>query len=324
MSDSAATAVISTAPAPKPRAAPKKLVAKAKRLIAVGGGKGGIGKTLVSAGLAQSLAARGARVVVVDLDLGGANLHTCLALPQAKATLGDFLAHRVDSLDALLTQTSVERLQVISGATDALDAANPKHASKGRLLRHLRALDADFVLLDLGAGTSFNTLDFFLAADLGLVVLLPEPTSIENAYRFIKAAFFRKLQAVVRPQTADVVGRILAGQDPGLRTPWDYVAKLRERDDDSAQELELALGDFHPWLVLNQARNRADFDVGSTVAMAWKKFFGLELGTLGVLPYDEAVWQSVRARKPLLSVAPESPAAQGLWRVAENLLSLSP
>lgn len=319
--DSAATILPFVRPG---RAPPKKLPNRAKKVIAIGGGKGGIGKSLVSANLAQALAQRGARVVVVDLDLGGANLHTCLGIAPPSVTLSDFVSHRVSSLDAALVPTGLERLQLISGASDALDAANPKHAAKGRLMRHLRSLDADYVLLDLGAGTGFNTLDFFLAADHGLVVLLPEPTSVENAYRFIKAAFFRKLQAVVRQETAETVGRVLAGKDPELRNPWDCVARLRERDAQAATELELALSGFHPFLVLNQARTRADFDVGATVALAWKKFFGLELGTLGSIAYDEAVWQAVRARKPFLAHAPESPAAHGLWRLAENLLSLAP
>src|SRR5439155_22079763 len=101
---------------------------------------------------------------------------------------------RVEKLDDVAVATGIERLRLISGARDVLDAANPRHAEKQKLLRHIRSLDADYVVVDLGAGTGFNVLDFFLLADVGVVVLLPEPTSIENAYRFIKAAFFRRLQ----------------------------------------------------------------------------------------------------------------------------------
>ncbi len=309
-----------------PRAKPPGLTRKtrARRVIAVGGGKGGIGKSLVSANLGIALARRGAKVVLVDCDLGGANLHTCLGIGQPQRSLSDFIDRRVETLEEVMVKTDIERLQLISGAMDTLDAANPKHAQKSKLLRHLRTLDVDYVLLDLGAGTSFNVIDFFLVADSGIVVLLPEPTSIENAYRFIKAAFFRRLHALAPDDDfAAMVGAALAPRDgsPG-RTPWDVVEDLRATNAEAANRLEQALRGFRPLLVVNQARTRMDFDVGPTVASAWKKFFGLELGFLGAVAHDDSVWQAVRARKALLATSPDGPAASALLRVAENLIAL--
>ena len=63
-----------------------------------------------------------------------------------------------------------------------------------RVLNKLRALDVDVVLIDLGAGTSFNIIDFFLISDVALLAVVPEPTSIENGYRFIKSALYRRLR----------------------------------------------------------------------------------------------------------------------------------
>jgi flagellar biosynthesis protein FlhG len=305
------------------RSAPGGRKARTRRVVAVGGGKGGIGKSLLSANLGIALARRGARVVLVDVDLGGANLHTCLGIPQPRVTLSDFVDRRVERLEQVLVPTGVERLSFVSGAMDSLDAANPHHTQKVKLIRHLRSFDADFVVLDLGAGTSFNVLDFFLVADTGVVVLLPEPTSIENAYRFIKAAFFRRLQAAPEDGFAELVGRVLSPRDGSPpRSPWQLVSELRLTNPERANRLEGLLTGFHPWLIVNQARTRADFDVGPTVAAAWRKFFGLELGYLGAVGYDEAVWQAVRARKSLLGAFPGSSAATGVLRVAENLIAL--
>jgi flagellar biosynthesis protein FlhG len=307
----------------RPRSAPGGRRARTRRVVAVGGGKGGIGKSLLSANLGIALARRGARVVLVDVDLGGANLHTCLGIPQPRITLSDFVDRRVERLEQVLVPTGVERLSFVSGAMDSLDAANPHHTQKVKLLRHLRSFDADFVVLDLGAGTSFNVLDFFLVADTGVVVLLPEPTSIENAYRFIKAAFFRRLQAAPEDGFAELVGKVLVPRDGSTpRSPWQLVSELRLTNPEKANRLEGLLTGFHPWLIVNQARTRGDFDVGPTVAAAWRKFFGLELGYLGAVGYDEAVWQAVRARKSLLGAFPTSSAATGVLRVAENLIAL--
>ena len=306
---------------------PKRQVAskrRARKILAVGGGKGGVGKSLLSANLGIALAQRGATVVLVDCDLGGANLHTCLGIAQPTVTLSDFVERRVAKIEEVMVPTGYERLSVIAGAFDTLDAANVKHAQKTKLIRHLKTLPVDYVLLDLGAGSSFNVLDFFLIADTGIVVLLPEPTSIENAYRFIKAAFFRRLQSLApNDGFAEQVAQALAPRDGQLpRTPWDVVAELRTHNAEAAHRLESALNGFQPWVVVNQARTRGDYDIGPTVVSAWKKFFGLELGFLGVVGHDEAVLQAVRTRQSLLKAFPESNAATGLLRVVENLIAL--
>src|SRR5690606_33607219 len=91
------------------------------------------------------------------------------------------------------------------------------------LLQTLRTLDADYLVLDLGAGTTFNTLDFFLSADVGLITLLPEPTSIENGYRFIKSAYYRRLKLSPRLEPLrHLIEMATTGRNPlGIQTPSD-------------------------------------------------------------------------------------------------------
>ncbi len=306
----------------KPRA-PRVPKTRARRIIAVGGGKGGIGKSMVSANLGIALAQRGSSVVMVDADLGGANLHSCLGVPQPTVSLSDFIDRRFATLDEVAVPTGVDKLRLISGARDVLDAANPRHAEKQKLLRNIRSLDVDYVIVDLGAGTGFNVLDFFLVADTGIVVLLPEPTSIENAYRFIKAAFFRRLQLMEKSLgCGDLITAALSGTEGSARTPLELLAQAREKHPDAVARLELAVNGFRPQVVMNQARTRGDHDLGGQVCSAWKKFFGLDLGYLGAVAHDDAAWKAVRAIKPLLVAEPDSAAASGLLKVAENLLSL--
>ncbi|HSN14611.1 MAG TPA: P-loop NTPase, partial [Anaeromyxobacteraceae bacterium] len=186
MADAPPLKLVSSLPA-APKRAPR-MWPRARRIIAVGGGKGGIGKSMISANLGIELARRGKRVVMVDADLGGANLHTTLGIDVPKRTLTDFIERRVAKIDEVVTPTGIENLGLISGALDHLDAANPRYAQKMRFLRHVQQMDVDFAILDLGAGTHLNVLDFFLVADHGVLVLVPEPTAVENAYRFVKAA----------------------------------------------------------------------------------------------------------------------------------------
>ena len=169
-------------------------IPKGPRIWAIGGGKGGVGKSVIATNLAATLAGAGKKVVLVDADLGGANLHTLLGVPNPKTSLSDFISKKVPNLSDVMSSTTVENLWLVSGARALVDMANPNFGQKGKILRHINTLDADHVVLDLGAGSAFNVLDFFLVARKGVLVVVPEPTSVENAYHFLKAAFFRKLK----------------------------------------------------------------------------------------------------------------------------------
>ena len=108
-----------------------------RSVIAIGGGKGGIGKSLIAANMGVHLVGTGKRVVLVDADLGGANLHTCLGIRPPEITLSDFVNRKVDSLEDVVSETGIPGLGLISGALDLLGAANPKYTQKLRLLREI-------------------------------------------------------------------------------------------------------------------------------------------------------------------------------------------
>jgi flagellar biosynthesis protein FlhG len=301
--------------------APK--AARTRKIIAVGGGKGGIGKTMLSANLGVALAKAGHRVVLVDADLGGANLHTALGVTPPKVTLSDFVLGRVQSLEEVMVPSGVEGLRLIAGAMDVLTAADPQSEQKQHLLNSLQQLDADYVLLDLAAGTSTNVVDFFLIADHAVLVVLPEPTSIENAYRFVKAAFFRKLHTLAQEHGfSEALHRVMSTGEGAVKTPFDFVARMQNERPELGQILEQELNRFRIRLVVNQARTPADQQVGSAVVAAWKKFFGLEMDWLGAITYSEEAWKAVRKKRPFLLDHGQSAAANGVLSVAKNLMAL--
>ena len=162
-------------------------------ICAVGGGKGGVGKSLVSINTACALALEGYEVVLVDADLAGANVHTLFGIKHPPLTLNEFVGKTVGTIEDLLVPTALKNLHLICGATDFIDLANPGHARKQRILRAIGKLPADFILVDIGAGATFNNLDFFNMADFGILVTTPEPTAILSGYEFLKLAVRRKL-----------------------------------------------------------------------------------------------------------------------------------
>jgi MinD-like ATPase involved in chromosome partitioning or flagellar assembly len=173
---------------------------------AVAGGKGGVGKSVIAANLALAVAKSGLSCLLVDGDLGAGNQHTLFGEQPRSQALEDFLAGEAASLEAVCKPSRFPGLSLAFTQCDVVGAANPKHSQKQKLLRHLSRADCDVVVLDLGAGTSFNTLDLFLAARVRLVVTTPEPTSVQNAYGFIKCAAARER---ARDPSAELAPRIL-------------------------------------------------------------------------------------------------------------------
>jgi flagellar biosynthesis protein FlhG len=304
-----------------PIGAPQVSDGPRRDIIAVGGGKGGIGKSLVSANLGVHLANMGRRVVLIDADLGGANLHTCLGMQPPKHTLSEFIERQVGSLADVVSPTPYERLGLVSGALDFLGAANPKYTQKLRLLREIARLEVDCVIIDLGGGTGFNILDFFLIADHGILTVVPEPTSIENAYRFIKAAYYRRLKTI---ETAwnlkSLVDEAMNDKSAlGLKTPADLVAYVERRDPEGGQRLRQELERFPLKLVVNQARTPEEEKLGFAVSDACRKYFGIPMQYLGAVPYDDAVWRSVRRRRPVVIDSPDTGASRGIRQLARAL-----
>lgn len=318
-SSPSAPPVVQTAPPCEPN---KKVKSSRARIIAVGGGKGGVGKSLVTSSLGISLAQHGKRVVVIDADLGGANLHTCLGLSTPARTLSDFIARRVDSIEDVVLETGVKNLGLISGAHDHLTASNLKYFQKTRLLSRIATVDADYILLDIGAGISFNIVDFFLIAEQGLLVVVPEPSSIENAYRFLKMSFFRHLWRGLKASPARKVVEQAMDQknNDGIRTPFDLLEAVEKLDASTGQYLkELAL-QFHPRLLINQVRYPEDERLGDSMAMVCRRHLGIDIDAIGAIPFDESVWKANRKRRPFMLDSPESTAGIALENVARSLL----
>jgi flagellar biosynthesis protein FlhG len=293
-----------------------------RQIWSVGGGKGGIGKSLLTASLGWQLARMGKRVVLVDADLGGANLHTCLGLPSPPHSLGDFIQRRCEKIEDVVVETGTPGLRLVSGASDFLGAANIKYAQKMRVLNRIKSLDVDFILLDLGAGTSFNIIDFFLISDLSILTVVPEPTSIENGYRFIKSALYRRLrQAAPREGVRLIIDAALDPKNPlGIRTPLELLARVEREDAQAVEILKKEMSTFSPRFILNQVRDNADIPIGHQLVAACARHLGVRASYAGFLHYDDSVWQSVRRRKLFMIDSPTSKVAEEVRQLARGLL----
>src|SRR3972149_390061 len=193
------------------------------RIWAIGGGKGGVGKSLITCNFWVLLSRIGKKVLLIDGDVGAANLHTLLGSDGGRLTLSSFIKGEITDIRSLIHKTSIPRLDLISGAKDIPDVADLGGAWIERLKKALNSLEYEYILLDLGPGTSS-----------GILVTTPDPTSVENSYRFLKSIFLRQIKRAI-----------------------DYDA-----------------GSTNISIVINQVKKSEDQRKGHLMAKAWQDYFG--------------------------------------------------
>lgn len=277
--------------------------------VAIGGGKGGVGKTFVASSLALALARRRANgrrldVVAVDLDVGGSNLNLFLGEPFPAHELTDFLEGRVDSLDLIAHPTkSLPNLRYVAGSMDLVSAGDPVRPRKLALVRALVGLDADVVILDLPAGTSPATLDFFFLGDHKIVVTNPETAAFHDAYGFLKSYLLRRLITELR-ERQDLLFHVLEwfrSAEPGEnRTMTGLVASLQERRPEVAPTIVSILTEDSPWLVLNRLRKPRERIYLDRFRAVVRKHLGLACPELGTISDEAKIAQASRTGRPFV------------------------
>lgn len=294
-----------------------------KIIWAVGGGKGGTGKSFIAAGLAIALGARTGDIVALDADLGGPNLHTLLGNRNGTRDLGDFLKNRFPRLDEVTAPTAHPGLRLVRGSDSSLFLSNLGHAKKLKLIRQVRNLEARGVIIDLGTGSAYNTLDLFLIAQPGILVVTPEPTSVENAYFFLRSCAGRVLRMYAQFfKMAPLADKLARELEDGGRSLRAFLEDLRAAGGPEGEALLAALRNFRPALIVNKARTGKDLLLGRSMADVASKYFFIDIEVLEPVPFDERVQTSLLQRVPFMAAHPASPASLAIAAAAERLLAL--
>ncbi len=290
------------------------------KIYPIGGGKGGVGKSFISASLGALIASHGNKVVLIDLDLGASNLHTFLGMPAPENGLNRFLNKASHQLESAAVATHISNLSLISSCHCSMEIANLFYAQKIKLINAIKKLPFDYVLMDLGAGTNFNTLDFFLTASNGIIVCTPEPTSIENAFRFIKAVYLRRLKQLIKahPFDARVKTAVLDKGSNALKSQT-IIDLVLTYDPGKVAFLKERIGRFEFKMILNQYRKNADPFLGDKIKTVCNRHFYSPFEVLGRVDFDERVIDSIYARKLYLKEYPATATAMELNQISELL-----
>jgi flagellar biosynthesis protein FlhG len=292
-------------------------------IIPIASGKGGVGKSMVAANLAIALAQADRRVVLADLDLGASNLHLILGVPAPRFGIGTFLVGQGTSFEGIVLDTDYPNLRFIPGDAEVPGLANIKASQKNQLVKRLLSIDADYLVLDLGAGTGSNILDFFLMSTRGIVVTAPTLTATLNAYLFLKNAVFRLLYGAFG-QKSRAFERLEEIRRDGSSLQKAYVPAILEDvkrlDPERWAIATERMQRFRPRLLLNMLEDPKDAEKALKIRRSCKEYLNIEIEHLGVLYRDELQDIALGSRIPVIRYKPQGVLSQGIYRTADKLL----
>lgn len=293
-----------------------------RKIIPVAGGKGGVGKSFLSTSISLSLATMGKRVLLVDLDLGGSNIHTWLGMKNTNPGIGMFLNNKTTLLSDLVVDTPYANLQFIPGDAMDFDLANITFAQKKKIMKAILNLDADYIILDLGAGSNHNVIDFFLISNSGFMVITPETTSILNTYMFARNTVYRFLQRLFSKdkEVMKYLKNTIKNNDP--RSPHNVeslIAGIKEFDEKAAEKAKNYLSILAPGIIINMAEDPEDINMINTLRGLIEKDLNIDLECLGMIFFDNEVKKALRERVPHLVENSDSVSASQIYRIAQKI-----
>ena len=293
------------------------------RVIPIASGKGGVGKSLVAANLAVAFAQSGQRVVLADLDLGASNLHLMLGHQSPPAGIGTFLTNTKSDFSLVIAETDIPNLRFIPGDGEMPGAANIKAMQRKAITRRLLALDADVLILDLGAGTHQFILDFFLLSGQGIVVSAPTVAATLSAYVFLKNIVFRIMYMVFHRGTkAYEYLEGLRKDSSGLKKLYipRILQEIQAIDDEGYKRFKEKISTFHPRLILNMIEDPKDADVAMKIRRSSEEYLDVKIEHLGVIYRDSIQDTALASRLPILLYKPQSILSQAIYRIADKII----
>ena len=227
----------------------------------------------------------------------------------------------------LLNKTGFQGLEFISGQRDSLDAADLNGADIARLEEALSLVDHEYVFLDIGPGTSSSTLDLFLMADRGVLVTTPEPTSIENTYRFIKCLFWQRIKKIFNTEEDLPLKKLLHkvydldwSKKTKIKTIESILNLMKLLDPEKGAALKRIMGKTKVFLVVNMIKNEEDEKIGAAMERACRDFFGIDIEYIGGIRYEDSVTDSIRRRRPLTVHYGRSDAARSIDNCLQRMM----
>ncbi|HPN36033.1 MAG TPA: P-loop NTPase [bacterium] len=288
-------------------------------IVAVGGGKGGVGKSSIALMMGLCLAEKGCHTIMVDADFTGANLHGYLGVCSSKPVLSTFLKNDKLRLVDLVQPTLFKRLSVIVGSLGMNSAEGHQSYSARRLLAGLSTLPADYVILDLGAEGSAVEIDLFLAAHTGLVISSNDSLSLHTVFNFIRAAQLRRILQQARGQIGlrKKVSEYLRMADTSGSIP---LVQAFKRWGYEAEWVRALTQSVRPKILLNMCNGSDSCEPLQALRIEVSRLLSTRLDYWGLIHTEPLVRQAIRSFNPTLLCTENNLAFADIRRIVDRKL----
>jgi flagellar biosynthesis protein FlhG len=213
---------------------------------------------------------------------------------------------------------------LIGGDSSRLGSANLPYSQKLKIMRHLKELETDFLVVDLGGDTTYNGLDFFLLADQKIVVSGTEPASVLDSYTFVKVVFNRYLERFFsdRKFLKELAGKIRDGSlEKSQNYSLDFIfEEVRKRDPKASAQLQAQINKFRISIVLNMTESNKDLQIAETMQKLIKDKCFLDIGILGTIPFDKLVRKAARGFTPIVVDNPKCQASRNIHQMLAGII----
>ncbi len=292
------------------------------QIIPVASGKGGVGKSLLSANIAIALGKSGKKVILADLDLGASNLHLAIGQQAPKTGLGTYLTGET-TFEESITLTDYKNVSFIAGDSEIPGLTALSIQQKNNLFKEFQSCNCDYLILDLGAGTHLTILDLFLLSPQGILVTAPTVTATLNGYLFLKNVVFRLMyNSFKKDSKAYQYLEQLKTDSSSLQRL--YIPKLTETlaqlDPENTAIFQQRMRQFKPRLILNMIQDPKDADKAQKIRRSCTEYLGIELEHLGVVYHDPMQDVALSSRLPITIFKPQSILSQAVFRITDRIL----
>ena len=273
----------------------------------------------------------GYETAVVDLDLGGANLHLYLGETILQKKVNDFLLGNVRSLNDIMIKSKYGP-HFIGGDSSQLGIANISFSKKLKLFKAIKNIDKDYIIIDLGGDTTFNIIDFFLSADFKIVMTTREPASYLDAYRFIKVSLYRKLNRLFGVESEYsklknyklkklIYEATMESNGSHVRSINELIEKIAQHSPRNLALIKKVIANFNPRLIINKVPK--DFNtnpIADHIKYVSRKSLSLAVQHIGDISYQSEIENSSMELIPIISKFPKGIFSTELHSIVNKLL----
>ena len=215
-------------------------------------------------------------------------------------------------------------LSLIGGDSSKLGSANLPYSQKLKIMLHLKELETDYLVVDLGGDTTYNGLDFFLLVDQKIVVSGTEPASVLDSYTFVKVVFNRFLERFFSDHKSlkDLAEQIREGSlEKSENYSLDFIyQEVRARDSQAYLLLKKQFDQFRLSLVLNMTDSSKDVRIAESMQKLVKDKCFLDIGILGTIPFDKVVRTAARGFTPIVVENPKCQASRNIHQMLAAII----